>query len=237
MTLSRRVRSGLALLLLGLLGLSLYLYQNFPEILKQQARHALQEFGVDDLEYEGLQLSDSQFKTDKLWLRGTYAGYAYEATFTSLEVHYDWRVLISRKVHSVILSSLDLTLEQTSSNPNSDPTDLYLKDLLPQELIAQLPVKTLQIRKWNMDYRSPTAPLLSASGDLFIAEHLELHLETALAGSDIAVTLRSVENNPALKVAVSSQDNKAEITAVSAQLQQASIARKAAFQRPFYYFL
>lgn len=37
-------------LVLGFLGLSLYLYQIFPEILKQQARHALQEIGVDDID-------------------------------------------------------------------------------------------------------------------------------------------------------------------------------------------
>jgi hypothetical protein len=130
-------------------------------------------------------------------------------------------VLISEKLQSVTLSRLELTVEQTKSHSNPDPSVLNLNELLPQEVIEQLPAQTLQIRQWNVEYRSPDATLLSARGDLLVAERLDLYLETTLADSDIAVTLRSFENNPVLDVAIRSQDSTTEITSLSAQLQQA----------------
>jgi hypothetical protein len=97
MTLSRQFRYGLLLLLAGLLGAGVYLYQNLDAILQYQIGQSLREFGVADFELENLRLNQGQFKVDRFSLHGIYEDYRYEAAVTSLEIRYDWRVLLTRK--------------------------------------------------------------------------------------------------------------------------------------------
>lgn len=217
---SRLVRTCLALLFLGLLAVSFYLYQRFPVILKQQATQTLREYGVNDIQFKGLQLSRSQLRIEKLRLLGAYEGFAFDATLLSLEVRYDWHMLISRHVQSVTLSGLDLAVEQKAIGPDTDPIILNIKRLL-QDSIAQLPTQALQIKQWHLDYRPQGGPMRSAKGHLLVAGQVDLQFEAAVAGGDFTVALRTREHPTAMNMEIALRKGETEVSMLSAQLQPA----------------
>ncbi len=157
---------------------------------------------------------------DKLRLLGEYEGLTYDAKLSSLEVRYDWRMLISRQVQSVTLSGLDLAVEQKTSSPDKDPIVLNVKSML-QDLIAQLPVQALRIMQWNLDYRPQGGPVRSAKGHLLVAGHLELQFEAAVAGGEFTVALRTSQRPPALTMDIAQREGETAVSMISAQLQSA----------------
>ena len=113
MTCSRFYLPGFGLLLLGTVIAGFYLYQNLPDLLRLQSQQYLQQYGVDDIEFEGLHITRRDMTAETLVLRGTYNNYAYQATLTSAKIQYNWRVLFGAKIDSLSLSSLserDLSL-------------------------------------------------------------------------------------------------------------------------------
>ena len=209
-----------ALLLLGLLGTSFYVYHNFTRLLNQRLGQLAQQYGVQDVKYEGLHLTSSALNVDQLWLQGTYQGYAYEATLQSIQMQYDWRLLSSRRVQSVALARLELAVEQYASTSDPGETVLDIESLHPQKIVAQLPVNTLHIKQMDLDYRALDLPPLATSGNLHIAGNLELQLTTTLAGSAIAVALRTSESLPDMDVEITQHDGDSDLASLSAQLQQ-----------------
>ena len=101
MTRSPYARPSLLLLFIGVIGLGLYLYRNLDSILQHQVRQFLQEYGVEDYQLEKPRLAEGLLAVDRLWLRGSYDNYAYEAELSSLEVRYNWRALLTLKVQTV----------------------------------------------------------------------------------------------------------------------------------------
>ena len=220
MTRSRLVRTCLALLLLSLLAVSFYLYQPFPAILKHKAMQTLRDYGVNDIEFNGLQLTRSRLRIDKLRLLGAYQGLSFDAKLSSLEVRYDWHMLSSRQVQSVTLSGLDLALEQKTSSSGKDPIVLNVKSML-QDVLAQLPVQALRIRQWHLDYRPQGGSVRSAKGHLLVAGHLELQFEAAVAGGEFTVALRTSQRPPALNMDIAQREGETAVSMISAQLQSA----------------
>lgn len=218
MILSRFARLCLALLLLGLLAVSFYLHQRFPVILRQQATQSLQDYGVNDIEFTGLQLTPSRLKIDKLRLLGAYEGLVFDAKLSSLEVRYDWHTLISRHVQSVTLSGLDLVIEQKTSSADKDPIVLNVKSML-QDSIAQFPVETLQIKQWHLEYRPLGGPVWSAKGHFLVAGQVDLQFESAVAGGEIAVALRTSQRPPAMNIEIALRKGDTEVSMIAAQLQ------------------
>ena len=196
MTLSRYARPALLLLFLGFVGLGLYLYKNLDSILQHQIRQSLQEYGVEDYRLENPRLTEGLIAADRLWLHGNYDNHAYEAELRSIEVHYDWRALLTFNVQSISMSALDIAVYQTSPAPdlNQSPADFDLQSLLPQELVSQLPLQALDIREWTVDYRSSGIPNLFATGKLLYRGHLEVVAQTVLGGSDITLALQTSES-------------------------------------------
>jgi hypothetical protein len=220
MTLFRFALYCLVLLLLCLLGAGIYISQNLPSLAAQQAKKYLQEYGVEDLDFEEFAVSDKHFSATRLWLRGKRDGLAFEATLSSLAIDYDWRMLFNGQLQSVVLSKLDIALEETTASTASPATTVNIESLLPQPLIAQLPLQSLEITKWNLEYRSPGLPLIAATGDLLIEEQLRLHLETSHLGSHITAELRTGDQQSPLGAKILLRDGDIDITELTAHLQR-----------------
>ena len=220
MTLPRFALYCLVLLLLCLLGASIYISQNMPSLAAQQAKKYLQEYGVQDLEFEEFAVSDKHFSAARLWLRGERDGLAFEATLSSLEIDYDWRMLFNGQLQSVLLSKLDITLEETTASTAPPATTVNVESLLPQPLIAQLPLQSLEITKWNLEYRSLGLPLIAATGSLLIKEQLRVHLETSHLGSHITAELWTGDQESPLGAKILLRDGTTEITELTVQLQR-----------------
>jgi len=220
MTLSRFALYGLGLLLLCLLGVGIYCYQNLPSLAAQQAKRYLQAYGVQDLDFEGFEVSNNHFSSARLWLRGEQDGLAFEATLSSLEIDYDWRMLLTGQLQSVALSNLDIALEETTASKEPSATTVSIESLLPQPLIAQLPLQSLEIKKWSLEYRSPALPLIAATGNLLIEEQLHLQVKTAYLDSYIMAELWTVEQRQSLGAKIFLRDSETNITELTAQLQR-----------------
>jgi hypothetical protein len=131
-------------------------------------------------------LSRNRFGASRLWLRGERDGLAFEATLSSLEFDYNWRMLLNGQLQSVVLSNLDIAVEKITASTEPPASTISVENLLPQPLIAQLPLQSLEIKKWKLEYRSPGLPLIAATGSLLIEEQLNLHLETSHLGIPVA---------------------------------------------------
>lgn len=189
MTLFRSMLLGFGLLLLCLLGVAVYCYQNLPSLLSQQARLYLQEYGVQDIRFEQLQISSNGVDIDQLWLRGESDGLMFEATASSVDIGYDWRMLLNGRLSQVTLDELDLELEQMGSSEQPVPTRISVEDLLPQPVMTKLPLDSLEIEQWSLAYRAPGVSPLSVQGNLQLAEQLTLHFETVLLASPAVVDI------------------------------------------------
>ncbi|RLA48185.1 MAG: hypothetical protein DRQ97_04790 [Gammaproteobacteria bacterium] len=219
MTFPRSALYCIGLLLLCLLGVGIYCYQNLPLLAAQQAKRYLLEYGVQDIDFEGFDVSVNHFSAARLWLRGARDGLAFEATLSSLEIDYDWRMLLTGRLQSVVLSNLDIVLEETAVSTEPPATTVGVEGLLPQPLIAQLPLQSLKINKWRLDYRSPELPLIAATGNLLIEKKgLRLHVKTAYLDSQITAELWTGEQQQSLGAKILLRDSATDIMELTAQL-------------------
>lgn len=221
---SRYFLPGLALLLLGTLATGLYLYQNLPELLRQQTQRYLQQYGVDDIKFEGLQFTHADASVDTLVLRGAYENFTYQATLTSGELRYDWRALLSGKIDSLRLSSLDISIAQISSSQNRNAEVINLEQLLPAQLIAQLPLQSLEVTQFILDYHPLNGRSIIARGSLQIHQNIEAQITSTVAGREIMAVLRSESGNEAVNVDLALRDSQDDIATLSAQLARAATA-------------
>jgi len=219
MTFSRIALLCTGLLLLSLLGLGFYGYQNLPELAARQAKVYLQEYGVQDIRFEAFEISDHDLGTQQLWLRGERDGLAFEANISSLQLAYDWRMLLNGQLQSVTLENLDLTIEEIVPGTEPAPARVSVASFHPQPLIAQLPLQSLHIKQWTLNYRAPGAQPISIVGDLELTERLSLHLETMYLGTRIAVGIQ-VEEEYAISARLLSGDEASPSSELQAQLER-----------------
>ncbi|CAA0087775.1 Uncharacterised protein [Halioglobus japonicus] len=217
---SHTFRICLGLALLGAVGAGFYLYQNLPELLRVQAQRYLQQYGVEDIEFEGLSITHSDASVDSLMLRGTYENYAYEVRLASGEVLYDWRVLLGAEMDSLSVSSLALSIEQTGEGSSTAQEPIVLDSLVPHRLVAQLPIASLSVPQWSLSYRSPKLQPIAASGSIVLNQQLDATLATTLAGREILVEVLSDIDSGETRLSLSLAANEEEI----AGEQQAAIA-------------
>ena len=220
MTVARFALYCAAFFLLCLLGAGFYGYRHLPALAEQQAEIYLREYGVQDIDFEALQFSDHQFSTDKLWLRGELNGLAFEATLTSLEVNYHWRMLLDGKLQSVTLGKLNLVVEETSPSADTASGPVSVDSLLPQPLIAELPLQSLAIQQWHLNYQSRELPPISAMGHLLVTDKLSLHLETAHLDSHITADIWTGAGATVLGARVLLQDGETDVTRLTAALER-----------------
>lgn len=222
MTRSRFFFPGFGLLLLSTVGAGFYLYQNLPELLRVQATQYLQKYGVEDIEYDGLHITRSALTLDSLVMRGAYGNYTYEARLTSGEMRYNWRVLLGAKIDSLLLSSLELSVTQTAASASQHSGLIVVDSLMPQQLKAKLPIKSLVINRWKLDYRAPHLQTVAASGSLLLNEHLDAQAQTTLAGGEILIRLRSDFDSDNLGLDVYLRKTQSDIATLSAYLTRAT---------------
>ncbi|MCB1690680.1 MAG: hypothetical protein KDI33_19440, partial [Halioglobus sp.] len=213
---------GLGLLLLSVVGAGFYLYQHLPELLRLRAQHFAQQYGVNEIDFEGLHVSRDRAGIDTLVLRGTYENFGYEARLTAGEVIYDWRVLIGGKVDNLTVSSLDIAIVQTRESEKQGQGAFALDAVLPHRLIAQLPLATASITRWKLTYQPLERQGISASGSLQIDQQLDAQMVTTLAGHPLQADLRSDLDSGNMLLNLSLREDHNDIATVSAQLAQAT---------------
>jgi hypothetical protein len=215
---------GLGLLLLGLLVIAIYCYHNLPLIVVQHAKTYLQQYGVEDLSVQQLDLSSLQLHTNELWLRGNYDGLIFEVTLKELELNYDWRSLLNGELESVTLADLKLDINNTAQVSNSPTAAVTINTLLPKTFLSALPVNVLTIEQWQLNYRAPDLSPVLVKGHLQLAEYLHLQLETIYLDShlkaNIISQLRDEQMGPELNAQFWLNSEKAELAELTAQFNQ-----------------
>jgi len=234
---SRFTLYGLGLLLLCLLGIGIYCYQNLSLIVTQQAKVYLQQYGVQDIRLQQLDVSSQQLYTNKLWLRGTRDGLIFEATLEDLELNYHWRALLNGELESVTLANLTLAIDNTTRDNTtlgnkSTTSPINTSALLPQTLLAALPLNSLIIEQWQVNYRSPDRSPILLKGNLQLAEQLHLQMEASRLDSHLKANItshvRGEQKGPTLEAVfwlhngTSELTELTELTELSAQLNQAA---------------
>ncbi len=170
------------------------------------------------LNYERLRISREHLRADTLRLSGVYDGVEYAAILTSLEVRYDWRMLLNGEVQSVTLEGLEVELTENAPGARPAPAnDLQVSKLLPAAHIAALPVDSLDIRHWSLDYLAPGLPPITATGELQLTDQLRLTLESSHLDSHLRVTIWTEDEGayPRAEFALSDGDTAIANLAIS----------------------
>jgi Dicarboxylate transport len=225
MTRSRLLFPGLGIMLLTIAGTGFYLYQNLPVLLRQQAIDILHAYGVEDIAYTGLTLLNGEIRVETLTFSGTYENLVYEAKLASAVIHYDWRALLNGGVESLALSKLSLSINSANAVQRTTTTVIKIDQITPQALMAQLPMKSLAIEKWHLDYHPANGTGLSANGHLNVNGQLDLMLDTIFSGRDIAVAMHTNADAVGLDAVISVQENKTTIAHTTVKLRPAEDER------------
>lgn len=218
----------LGLLLLLLLGTGFYLYNNLSAILTNQAQHYLQEYGVEDINFEQLEFDGRQLRLGTLWLRGAHEGLAFEADLASLTIAYDWRALLSGTLHSVDIAKLDISINQTTASADSSPESLpiNMENIIPYHLVNSLPIQSLRITEWNLDYTDPELPFFQIGGNLLLKDRLDVSLTASTLDSHLVAAVSVNETPPFVTMEIALQDsennNGNDIANLSALLHSAA---------------
>ncbi|MEZ5571640.1 MAG: YdbH domain-containing protein [Halioglobus sp.] len=219
---SRTLFLGLTLLLICALGIGTHFYRQIPALVQQELAQYLLQFGVANIEFEPPHISGSAIRVDALKLQGAYENLRYQAQLDSLELHYNWRTLLSGKVNSLTLAGLRMTVEETLPAGATERTSLRLSEAFPTELIEQLPMQTLQASNWNLDYHSPIFPALSVTGSLRIDDRLDLELHSLVGGNTVSVALVAATNPSNLDVNIALIKANADIIRLRANAEQST---------------
>lgn len=207
MTRSRIAHIIPGLLLLGVMGVAsagIYLYQHLPELLRLQAERTLRQYGVEKIEYEGLRLSRAGASVESLRLLGSYDNLAYQARVGSGAAQFDWRTLLRGKVHSLFLSSLEISVAPAAVRDDHDAaTAINVEEFLPPRLLARLPFQSLRIDGLRASYRAPGRHLIDVDGSVVIDQHIDLRLYTTLARCALAGQLTADSGSPELLLKLS----------------------------------
>jgi len=186
----------LSLLLLMALGAGIYLYQNLPSLIQQQALIFLGDYGLDDLNYARPQLSRNRIRIDSLQLRGEYEGLSYDLDLSAVEIHYDLNTLRAGKLKSAQIGSVAVSLVQRPLPPQKQAAEtLTISELLPD--FQALPIETLAIKRWKLDFQPADLPLVTVQGQVRLDKNLQLHLVSSYSGADIIADI-STEGAQAL---------------------------------------
>jgi dicarboxylate transporter DctA-like protein len=224
MTASRTLVIILLILLLGLAGVGYYYYRQLPQMIEAQIKHELKDYGVETFRYDGLRISRDTLIGEDLLLRGSYSGMDYTAQLTALQIHYDWRALLTGNIQSLMLGKLELKINEApgtnraESDPAIPPADIALRSLLDK-----LPVAEVTVTQWHLDYTAPDNTL-RASGTLSVAEQLALTLNAQYLDLDISAQLdtRGERALPELQLAV----DEAGATALTLQLAVSAVTNR-----------
>jgi len=220
MTITRFVLYCFFVLLLCLLGTGFYAHQNLHSLVERQAEIYLLDYGVQDIDLAHLRITDNHVATEKLAIHGELDGLKFQASLTSLDLRYHWRKLLRGELQSVNIEQLDLVVERIATGANKPPAPVNIEDLLPQPLIAALPLQSLGIKQWTLQYQAPGARPISAMGSLLLENQLSLQLATRYLGSPVTAKIWTIDNDLPVSVQVLLNNGKADVSAITAQLQR-----------------
>jgi len=190
MTRPRIALYSLGLILFVLSSVGYYYYQKFPLIAEALAKQHLHAYGVEILRYKRLEVSHEQLRTDSVLLAGEYKGLNYQVNITSMAVSYDWRRLLSGELHSIKLGSIELSLTETAPSANaSTSAPINLADYLPRAMLNTLPVESVDIEHWQIDYSPDTGPKVTASGRLQLSDQVQLQVQADHQGSRLRANI------------------------------------------------
>ena len=223
-----------AVLLLSLLALGFWLYQNLHPLLRAQAMAYLSQWGVQSLDYEGLQVSSHTTDLSKLTLTGRYQGLAFNAELAGLTAEFDWRGLRNGQLKRLEIERLNLLVENKKTKGSktkgsdsmnfmeSDPLVfdplVFVSEMLPRRLLAGLPVGSLAVDRFNLEYRAPGLEPLRARGEAMVTGGALLQLTSELAGSGLQVRLEVPETGAELRVRIDMLRAKTAFASIAAEL-------------------
>ena len=206
MTRFRIALGTVCLLLLTALVTGWYIHQNLSSLLRQQAVHYLTQYGVEDIDYEGLHISLKAVRIETLQARGHYDTQSWRATAHNTELQYHWSTLLGGRAESLNIENLELRVSSDRSAGSPDTSAGPLSLPLPHELVAQLPLAVLQVEQWRIDYSGVHVPPLHASGSLRLAEQIELQFDSALADTLIRASIATGDTPDVLTLSVALSD-------------------------------
>jgi len=202
MTRFRILLCSIGLIFLILVSVGFYVYWNFPLIVESQAKQYMQGYGVENLHYEGLKVSQKQLRTDTLYFSGEHNNFSYKVEISSLSVSFNWRMLLTGEIQTIKLDSVELFLTEKAPAAQGSPstqvstpiqrstlTSINLHDFRPRTVLESLPVESMAIKHWQISYKQASQPAINVTGSLQLSDQLQLQLQSSHQDSRLTASI------------------------------------------------
>ena len=211
------------IVLLCLIAAGVYIYPRLPAIAVQQAEGLLAEYGVQSIELEAPVVGAKRLQLDKLGLRGELDGVVFTAMLGAVDLHYNWRLLLEGRFGELLLDELELVVEQLPASGEPSNTALIIDQLLPHSFLSQIPLKSIEIRHLEVEYRAPELIPVTAVGTLsLLAGKMALQLSSLYLDSHIDASLQTGDDTSPLAVELDVSHGGGNLLGLHAQLQRKS---------------
>ena len=211
------------IVLLCLIAAGVYIYPRLPAIAVQQAEGLLAEYGVQSIELEAPVVGAKRLQLDKLGLRGELDGVVFTAMLGAVDLHYNWRLLLEGRFGELLLDELELVVEQLPASGETANTALIIDQLLPHSFLSQIPLKSIEIRHLEVEYRAPELIPVTAVGTLSLfAGNMALQLSSLYRDSHIDASLQTGDDTSPLAVDLEVSHDGGKLLGMDAQLQRKS---------------
>ncbi|MEM1111840.1 MAG: YdbH domain-containing protein [Pseudomonadota bacterium] len=197
------------LILALLIGAAVFYRVKLPDIVEQRALVLLKSYGVNQLRYDTLRVSHSRLQLEGVNLGGQSAGWTYSASARAASVSYHWRELLLGKVKDVNLQGLRVRVAQAvPPGAQADSSSLAFTLPVPAELWGELPLQTLAVPDWHVEYTPWAGEAIDLRGQITIDDQLlaEARLELFGRTARLQMTTSKPDASPSLDLLVSDSD-------------------------------
>lgn len=205
MTLARFFAICFAFLSLLLASTGYWLYRGYPANLEQVLGDALAPYGIVDVNLGALAVGTTRLQLQGLALVGTASEHHLTVDIEGLTVGYDWRALLNKRIDSIAVDKLKVTLTAADTPSSDTAASLALNDYLPSKMLSNVSLSSIEVQQWEV------AGIFSATGTAHYNQgELSISADTQQYGQQLHADLRSSNTQPlALAATISAQDIQA----------------------------
>lgn len=165
MTLARLFFLCCVFLLLAVAAAGYHIYRSYPHNLETALQQLFEPYGISRVELDGLKITTGTLNLEGLALAGTNAEQPFTAAVQSISIGFHWRQLVSGSLHSVEIAKITVTFADTPEPSDTPGAPVDLNTMLPQALLADLPITSVVVRRWEINYPQGK-DVLQATGTL-----------------------------------------------------------------------
>ncbi|MEM9256799.1 MAG: YdbH domain-containing protein, partial [Pseudomonadota bacterium] len=180
------------------LSLSAVLLKTADRWLPALAQRVLENQGVKHVSVKGLTTAWGALYATEIDLQLLRPAETISLSISELSITLEPEALLRGQLTDVAIAKLDARISGLGDTANTPDSPIIIEQLLPQEWLGLLPMRSLTIHELLLQYDTPEREVLELSGDLRLTDELNAQLAIQWAALDLALTLTAARSEPVL---------------------------------------